>query len=229
MFKLMALRNIYILLTEREVRMGEYWLSSLFTCLWTEPHHTHLKRERDQYSPIRPSARSINGLLIGFKLVWTLSLLINYKSKQSQEETTAVQCTRKQTTWGNSDSLTFSKAKIRLGGKLRKRKSVQKIQMSVRLLYSKDTKVRVKRLLKQRRSVNFRDIQTFVSGFNMRVFTLMLRNYLNFLEVWPSLSSQTVWSVLLNWIMLSLLIVDFNFLEEIEGFQRFSVASSVKF
>ena len=30
-------QNKYILLTEREVRMGEYWSSSLFTCLWTEP------------------------------------------------------------------------------------------------------------------------------------------------------------------------------------------------
>ena len=29
--------NTYILLTEREVRMGEYCSSSLFTCLWTEP------------------------------------------------------------------------------------------------------------------------------------------------------------------------------------------------
>ena len=54
-------------------------------------------------------------------------------------------------------------------------KSIQKIQMNVRLLCSEDAKVRV-----QRRSVSFRDIETLFSGFNMRVFTLLLRNYLNF-------------------------------------------------
>ena len=76
-----------------------------------------------------------------------------------------------------------------IGWQIDKRKSVQKIQMSVRLLYSEDTKVRVKRLLKQRRSVSFWDIQTLVSGFNMRVFTLMLRNYLNFWQRgWTSVS-----------------------------------------
>ena len=106
-------KNIYILLTEREVHMGEYWSSSLFTCCGSV--HTHVKRELDP--PFGPSARSINDLLYAYKLVWTLSLF-DYKSKQIQEETTAVQYTRKHTTWGNSDWLTFSRAKIWLDGKL---------------------------------------------------------------------------------------------------------------
>ena len=49
--------------------------------------------------------------------------------------------------------------------------------MSVRLICSEDAKVRVKR---QGRSLSLRDTQTLVSGFNMKLFTLLLRNYLNF-------------------------------------------------
>ena len=42
----------------------------------------------------------------------------------------------------------------------------------------RDTKIRVKRLSKQRRSVSYRDTQTLVSGFNTRVFTEKLPKHL---------------------------------------------------
>ena len=83
----------------------------------TSEVHTHVKREGDQYSPIWTKCQVNKWFIIGYKLVLTLSLF-DYKSKQSQEETTAVQCTRKQTTCGNFDWLTFSQTKIWLDGKL---------------------------------------------------------------------------------------------------------------
>ena len=94
----------------------------------------------------------------------------DYKSKQSQEDTTAVQYTLKHTIWGNSDWLTFSQAKIWLDGKW------------TREINSKNPNERTVTLLRgcesssERRSVSFRDIQTVISGFNMRVFTLLLKN-----------------------------------------------------
>ena len=88
------------------------------------------------------------------------------------------------------------------------------------LLCSEDAKVRV-----QRRWVSFRDTQTLVSGFNMRVFTLLLRNWLNIGKFEFSkfdrliTAIQSKWAVLLKWLMLSLVTVGFIFLEEIEPCQ----------
>ena len=111
--------------------------------------------------------------------------------------------------------------------------------MNVRLLCSEDAKVRV-----QRRSVSFRDIETLFSGFNMRVFTLLLRNYLNFWQRgWTSVSlnfrSLTFRIITdcmissLKWLILSLLIVGFIFLEEMKPcqfeIQKIFVASSVRY
>ena len=127
--------ELTVYMTERQVRMGKYWSSSLFTCLWTEPQarsiHTWKENETN-ISPYGPSARSINDLLYGYNLVTPL-FLFDYKSKQSQEETSAVQCTCKYTTGGNSEWLTFSQAKNRLDGKLTAQ-SIPKNQISVWLL-----------------------------------------------------------------------------------------------
>ena len=122
----------------------------------------------DQYSPIWTECESINDLLYDYKLVWTLCLF-DYKSKQSQEETTAVQCPRKHTMWDNSDWLTFSQARIWLAAKFTSEIN-QKTQISARLLCSEDAKV----------WVHPRHTNSCQWIYIQRVFTLLLRNYLNF-------------------------------------------------
>ena len=74
---------IYIL-TEREVRMGEYWSSSLFYVFMDRAAgevHTHVEKENEtNIPPYGPSAKSINDLLYCYKR----ELFLYLSTKQSQ-------------------------------------------------------------------------------------------------------------------------------------------------
>ena len=103
-------------------------------------------------------------------------------------------------------------------------------------------KFAVKGLLTQRRSVNFRDTQILISGFNMRAFPLLFvwqswtSVSLKFISLTSRVLSDSIeiaWTVLVHF-MLSMLSLGFIFIEEIEPCkwfetQNFSVASSVVF